>query len=90
VHHAHHSVIDGGTPLVVGQLLESSTRAWPYGVDEYVQLTVPALAQPGEGRLDAGGVGGVGDDAEGLRAAAAAELDGDSAREPQIRGEALR
>ena len=68
VHHAHHALVDGLPPLVVGEVLESADRTRSRRVDEHVQLTVPSLGQLVEYPLDGNGVGGVGHQPDCVRA----------------------
>ena len=76
MHHAHHALVDGLAPLVVGEVLESADGAWSKRGDKRVELAVPPLAGLVEHPLNLVGVGGVGHQTERVRTSAGSEIVG--------------
>lgn len=67
VHHPHHAVVEGASPLIVGEVFESAYGAGPDRIDEDVQFASPPLTQFVEYTLNLIGVRGVGDQTECVR-----------------------
>ena len=57
-------------PLLVGQIFEAAGRSRPDRIDEHVEFAVPSLSKLGEHVVDLTGVTDVGNQPEGIRAAA--------------------
>ena len=74
MHHAHHAVVEGLPPLVVGEIFERALSARADRVDERVELAVPPFTDLVEHTLDGFSVPGIGHQSERIGTSAVGQV----------------